>query len=73
MHVCAQAAVHSVVAGGKVMSVGMGCEHAQLPMTIITVKEIELVGSFRYVNTVRSPVARRVLRVVGPDLSSCPF
>lgn len=49
----AQAAVHSVVAGGKVMSVGMGCEHAELPMTIITVKEVEIVGSFRYVNTVR--------------------
>jgi threonine dehydrogenase-like Zn-dependent dehydrogenase len=51
----AQAAIDSVVAGGKVVSVGMGCDHAHLPISTINCKEIDLMGSFRYVNTVRPP------------------
>ena len=44
-----------MVPGGKVVSVGMGCEHAHLPVSTITVKEIDFMGSFRYANTVRAP------------------
>ena len=53
----AQAAIHSVVPGGKVISVGMGCDHAHVPISTLTVKEIDLMGSFRYANTVRAPPA----------------
>ena len=37
------------------VTVGMGCEHARLPMSRITVREISITGSFRYANTVRFP------------------
>ena len=47
-----QAAIHSVVAGGRVITVGMGCDHAHLPVSTINCKEIDLMGSFRYANTV---------------------
>ena len=47
-----QAAIHSVVAGGRVVTVGMGCDHAHLPVSTINCKEIDLMGSFRYANTV---------------------
>ena len=48
-----QASIYSVIAGGKVISVGMGCDHAHLPLSTINCKEIDLLGSFRYANTVR--------------------
>lgn len=47
-----QASIYSVIAGGKVISVGMGCDHAHLPLSTINCKEIDLMGSFRYANTV---------------------
>ena len=37
------------------VTVGMGCEHARLPMNRITVREISITGSFRYANTVHFP------------------
>lgn len=37
------------------VTVGMGCEHARLPLTRITVREISITGSFRYANTVHFP------------------
>lgn len=40
-----------VAPGGKVVMVGMGQEEMQLPAIILTVKEIDLLGSFRYANT----------------------
>ncbi|BDA45777.1 Sorbitol dehydrogenase [Coccomyxa sp. Obi] len=46
-----QASIYSVIAGGKVISVGMGCDHAHLPLSTINCKEIDLMGSFRYANT----------------------
>ena len=48
-----QASIYSVISGGKVISVGMGCDHAHLPLSTINCKEIDLMGSFRYANTVR--------------------
>ncbi len=38
------------------MTVGMGCDHAHLPVSTINCKEIDLMGSFRYANTVSSAV-----------------
>ena len=42
------------VPGGKVVTVGMGMDNLRLPVSTITVKEIELLGSFRFANTVRT-------------------
>lgn len=36
------------------VTVGMGCDHAHLPVSTINCKEIDLMGSFRYANTVSS-------------------
>ena len=43
----------AVNSGGTVVTVGMGCEHARLPVTSMTVREVTMAGSFRYANTVR--------------------
>lgn len=40
-------------AGGRVVLVGMGDEVMKLDMTHACTHEIDLVGSFRYANTVR--------------------
>lgn len=47
-----QAAVRSCSAGGKVVLVGMGDELMKLDMTHACTHEIDIVGSFRYANTV---------------------
>ena len=39
--------------GGRIVLVGMGQEDMTLPMTAATTSEIDIFGSFRYVNTVR--------------------
>lgn len=52
--IAAQTAAVAVNAGGTVVTVGMGCEHARLPVTSMTVREVTMAGSFRYANTVRA-------------------
>eukprot|EP00775_Hariotina_reticulata_P005550 gene5550-5786_t len=44
-------AVRAVAAGGKVVLVGMGAEDITLPAQLMTCKEVDLLGSFRYANT----------------------
>lgn len=39
--------LRAVGAGGKVVLVGMGQEHMSIPATLLTVKEVDLLGSFR--------------------------
>lgn len=51
----AQAALRSCSAGGKVVLVGMGDELMKLDMTHAATNEIDIIGSFRYANTVRPP------------------
>jgi threonine dehydrogenase-like Zn-dependent dehydrogenase len=48
--------VRACSAGGKVVLVGMGDEVMKLDMTHACTHEIDLVGSFRYANTVRPPL-----------------
>jgi threonine dehydrogenase-like Zn-dependent dehydrogenase len=38
-----------VAPGGRVVLVGMGQEHMKMSATLLTVKEVDLLGSFRYV------------------------
>jgi L-iditol 2-dehydrogenase len=42
-----EAAVQAVAPGGKIVLVGMGSEQLQLPATLLTCKEVDLLGSFR--------------------------
>ena len=42
-----EAAVRAVAPGGKVVLVGMGAERVELPALMLTVKEVDLLGSFR--------------------------
>ena len=71
----------AVNSGGMVVTVGMGCEHARLPVISMTVREITMAGSFRYANTVRGCLLALVaccpgLSVVGsvlhvPEVGDC--
>ncbi len=49
-----QTAVAAIRAGGRLVTVGMGCDHARLPVSDMTFREVTLAGSFRYANTVRA-------------------
>lgn len=40
------------MAGGKVVMVGLGTEEAKFPLSIAACKELDIIGSFRYCNTV---------------------
>ena len=39
--------------GGKVVVVGMGQDNMTLPMSTVGVHELDVLGCFRYANTVR--------------------
>lgn len=47
-----QTAVRSCCMGGKVVVVGMGQDNMTLPMSTIGVHELDVLGCFRYANTV---------------------
>ena len=49
-----QTAIRACVAGGKVVMVGLGSEEAKIPLSTAACKELDIMGSFRYCNTVRS-------------------
>lgn len=50
-----QTGVRACVAGGKVVIVGLGSEEAKIPISVAACKELDISGSFRYCNTVRTP------------------
>lgn len=54
-----QTGIRACVAGGKLVVVGLGGETATLPIASAACKEIDIIGSFRYCNT------------VSPSLSLC--
>lgn len=47
-----QTAVRSCCMGGKVVVVGMGQDNMTLPMSTVGVHELDVLGCFRYANTV---------------------
>ncbi|KAH8887608.1 sorbitol dehydrogenase [Thozetella sp. PMI_491] len=48
---CVQSAIYSTTPGGKVMLIGMGTPIQTLPMSAAALREVDLVGVFRYANT----------------------
>jgi L-iditol 2-dehydrogenase len=49
--VCMHTALYSTKAGGKVIMVGMGTPIQTLPLSVAHLKEIDILGIFRYANT----------------------
>eukprot|EP00891_Asterochloris_glomerata_P001257 jgi/Astpho2/1257/Aster-07102 len=49
--VTVQTSIRACAPGGRVVLVGMGQEYAKIPSATVAVKEISLMGSFRYANT----------------------
>jgi len=48
---CLQAAIYSTKPGGRIMLIGMGSPIQTLPISGAALREIDLVGVFRYANT----------------------
>ncbi|KAF2190875.1 sorbitol dehydrogenase-like protein [Zopfia rhizophila CBS 207.26] len=48
---CLQAAIYATRPGGKVMLIGMGTPIQTLPISAAALREVDLVGVFRYANT----------------------
>ncbi|KAK0665832.1 chaperonin 10-like protein [Cercophora samala] len=47
---CLQAAIYATAPGGKVMIIGMGNPIQTLPISAASIREVDLVGVFRYAN-----------------------
>ncbi|KAF8842927.1 GroES-like protein [Paxillus ammoniavirescens] len=56
---CIQMSIHAAITGGKVMLVGMGSRNVMLPLSAAALREVDILGSFRYANTY--PDALRLL------------
>ncbi|KAF2205194.1 GroES-like protein [Delitschia confertaspora ATCC 74209] len=48
---CLQAAIYATRPGGKIMLIGMGTPVQTLPISAAALREVDLVGVFRYANT----------------------
>ncbi|TVY83327.1 L-idonate 5-dehydrogenase [Lachnellula suecica] len=48
---CLQAAIYSTRPGGRIMLIGMGSPIQTLPISAAALREIDLIGVFRYANT----------------------
>ncbi|KAF2808882.1 GroES-like protein [Mytilinidion resinicola] len=62
---CLQAAIFATRPGGKVMLIGMGTPIQTLPISAAALREVDLVGVFRYANTY--PMGIEVVSKKGPD------
>lgn len=62
---CVQASIYASRPGGKVMLIGMGTPIYSLPISAAALREVDLVGVFRYANTY--PTGIEVVSKSGPD------
>lgn len=62
---CLQAAIYATRPGGKVILIGMGHPIQTLPISAAALREVDLVGSFRYANTYRTGI--EILSKSGQD------
>ncbi|KAF2005065.1 GroES-like protein [Amniculicola lignicola CBS 123094] len=62
---CLQAAIYATRPGGKVLLIGMGTPIQTLPISAAALREVDLVGVFRYANTY--PTGIEVVSKTGPD------
>lgn len=62
---CLQAAIYATRPGGKIMLIGMGTPVQTLPISAAALREVDLVGVFRYTNTY--PTGVEVVSKKGPD------
>ncbi|KAI1343224.1 sorbitol dehydrogenase [Xylariaceae sp. FL0016] len=53
---CMHTAIYSTQPGGKVMIIGMGTPIQTLPISAASLKEVDLVGVFRYANTYKEVI-----------------
>ncbi|KAI1451786.1 GroES-like protein [Annulohypoxylon moriforme] len=53
---CMQTAIYATQPGGKVMIIGMGTPVQTLPISAASLKEVDLVGVFRYANAYRKAI-----------------
>ena len=69
---CVQAALYSAAAAGRVMIIGMGTPVQTLPLLSASLREVDIVGVFRYVDTYKYGVELLAnKKEVGlPDISS---
>ncbi|KAJ9649438.1 hypothetical protein H2201_004975 [Coniosporium apollinis] len=62
---CLQAAIYATRPGGRVMLIGMGTPVQTLPISAAALREVDLVGVFRYANTY--PTGIEVVSKKAPD------
>lgn len=68
---CTQTAIYATKPGGKVMVIGMGNPILTLPMSAAALREVDIVGVFRYANTYAKAIRLLSDRPAGlPDLST---
>ncbi|RFU79656.1 sorbitol dehydrogenase [Trichoderma arundinaceum] len=66
---CLQSAIYATKPGGKVMIIGMGTPILTLPMSAAALREVDLVGVFRYANTYPAAIELLSNKPAGlPDL-----
>ncbi|KAI0376951.1 GroES-like protein [Hypomontagnella monticulosa] len=53
---CMQTAIYATQPGGKIMIIGMGAPVQTLPIMAASLKEVDLVGVFRYANAYRQAI-----------------
>ncbi|KAH8677236.1 chaperonin 10-like protein [Ilyonectria robusta] len=68
---CVQTAIYATKPGGKVLIIGMGTPVLTLPISAAALREVDLVGVFRYANTYRKVLDLLADRPKAmPDLST---
>ncbi|KAL6874635.1 GroES-like protein [Trichoderma longibrachiatum] len=66
---CLQSAIYATKPGGKVMIIGMGTPVLTVPMSAAALREVDLVGVFRYANTYPAAIQMLSNKPAGlPDL-----